>query len=98
MKKYSYGHPKFYKIVEELCDLHSWKSKSYGKKDDPLFNLRLFGWRGVVVRLGDKFCRLKNFYDNPDMKLPDETIIDAFNDMSIYAALGRILYEEENKK
>ena len=97
MKQYPFGHKRFYEILEELKDLHCWKSQSYGTKKDPLFNLRMFGWRGVVVRLGDKFCRLKNFYNQPDLKVKGETIKDAFDDMAVYAVLARVLYEEENK-
>ena len=98
MKKYPYGHPLFYKIVDELCEIHSNKSHDYGGKADPLYNLRQFGWKGVVVREGDKFCRLKNFCEQGEFKVKSESIIDTFNDMAIYAILGRVLFEEENKK
>jgi len=98
MKKYPYGHPRFYQIIDELCETHSNKSHDYGGAEDPLYNLRQFGWKGVIVRLGDKFCRLKNFYEQGELKVKDEKIIDTFCDMAIYAVLGRILFEEENAK
>jgi len=97
MKKYPYGHPRFYQIIDELCELHSNKSHDYGGKNDPLYNLRQFGWKGVIVREGDKFCRLKNFYEQGELKVKEESIIDTFKDMAIYAILGIILFEEKDK-
>jgi len=96
MKK-QHGHPKFYKILNDLAELHSNKSHDYANPEDPLFNLRMFGWRGVIVRLGDKFCRLKSFYEKGTFKVKDESIKDTLRDMAIYSILGIILYEDEHQ-
>jgi len=95
---FPYGHPQFYWIVLELCQLHSNKSHDYGGATDPLYNLRQFGWKGVVVRLGDKFCRLKNFCEQAIFKVKNESVEDAFDDTAVYAILGKILKQEEDNK
>ena len=39
MKK-QFGHPQFYKILEELADLHSKKNYQYSTDKDPLSNFK----------------------------------------------------------
>jgi len=34
------GHPKFYKLLDELEELHSRKNKQYANQDDPLGNFK----------------------------------------------------------
>lgn len=38
MKKH--GHPRFYKLLDEISDLHSRKNHDYAGKQDPLANLK----------------------------------------------------------
>ena len=96
------GHPKFHAIMEELRQLHVSKSHDYAPGTDPLGNLQecsdmgLAPWKGVVVRLIDKMAKLKTFSRKGILK--HESIIDTFNDISIYAILGRILYEQEREQ
>ena len=96
--KKPYGHKRFYELLDTIAEIHSNKSHDYGGKGNPLSNLEIFGWRGVIVRLGDKFCRLKNFYNQGEFKVKDENIKDTFCDMAIYALLAIVLYEQENDK
>ena len=42
-EKAYYGHPMFYKIVEELKDLHSEKNRQYATKGNPLVNFERTG-------------------------------------------------------
>lgn len=95
--KKPFGHKMFYDLLDEIAEIHSNKSHDYGGKENPLSNLSEFGWRGVIVRLGDKFCRLKNFYNQGELKVKDESVIDTLKDTAIYALLAIILYKEENK-
>jgi len=95
--KKPYGHKRFYELLDIIAEIHSNKSHDYGGKGSPLSNLEIFGWKGVIVRLGDKFCRLKNFYNQGEFKVKDENIKDTFIDMAIYSLLAIVLYEEENK-
>lgn len=91
-----YGDPRFYKLLKEITEVYSNKSHDYGGAD-PLSNLRDFGWKGVVVRLGDKFHRLKNFVQQGELKVKDESVIDTLKDNAIYSLLAIILFEQEKK-
>jgi len=41
--KRRFGHPLFYKIVEEIAQLHERKNRQYAMPDDPLGNFRRTG-------------------------------------------------------
>jgi hypothetical protein len=93
------GHPRFYKLLEELADLHERKNQNYATSEDPLKNLReceglgIEPFKGTLVRLCDKWCRIKNLAGGvPD--LVGESIIDTLRNMAIYALLAIILWEE----
>lgn len=102
-KKKYYGHPEFYKIVEELKDLHSRKNHDYAG-NDPLMNLRmcelggLVAWKGIIIRLTDKISRLLTFMKTNELKVKDESVEDTFRDAAVYSILGLILYREGRKK
>ena len=38
--KYSGGHPRFYKLLEEIAELHNRKNSDYAENENPLSNLR----------------------------------------------------------
>lgn len=78
----------------ELCEK---KGHDYSGNKDCMANLRLFGFLGVVVRLGDKFMRLKSFTEQGELKVKDESIRDTLRDMRIYAYLAEILLDEEEE-
>lgn len=82
-------------MKEDLVLAHR-KGHDYAGNKDSLANLRLFGFMGIVVRLGDKFMRLKSFIDQGELQVIDETIKDTLRDMRIYAYLAEILLDEES--
>jgi len=92
-------NPKFNKVIEELALIHDRKGHDYGG-DDPLSGFRDFGWRGIVIRIGDKYHRLKNFVlreirdGKASLQVPDETIRDTIQDLAAYAILALILLDE----
>lgn len=94
-----YGHPEFYKILDELKDLHSRKNQDYAN-EDPLSNLKMCergglpGWKGVIVRLTDKISRLLSFMQKESYAVKDESVEDTLRDTAVYAILGLILYRE----
>lgn len=98
-KKY-YGHPDFYKIIDELKEIHSNKNHDYAGKSDPFKNFRLSeligipAWKGCLIRISDKFARLCNFAKSGELKVKDESVEDTFKDMAIYSIIGLILYRE----
>lgn len=96
------GHARFYKLLDELADLHERKNQNYATSEDPLKNLRecedlgITPFNGTLVRLCDKWCRIKNLAGGvPD--LVGESIVDTLKDMAIYSLLGIILWEEKHE-
>jgi hypothetical protein len=92
------GDPRFLAILDEMRSLHQMKAFDYGADEDPLANLRAsedFGipaYVGALIRLNDKVRRLMSLVKKG--KLANESAIDSMNDISCYAILARILYEE----
>jgi hypothetical protein len=101
-QKKKHGHPRFYELLESLADLHSAKNHDYAG-DDPLSNFRMCeemglpAWKGVVVRLTDKWARLLNFTKKEELLVKDESFIDTLRDNAIYSLLCIILFEEKNQ-
>jgi hypothetical protein len=86
------------KIVEhELIPLISAKGKDYSGEKNVLACFDDFGWRGVVVRIGDKYYRLKNFAKTEKLQVKNETIEDTIKDMLNYLFFALILYRAEKK-
>jgi hypothetical protein len=101
--KEQYGHPKFYKLLEALADLHSRKNHDYAGASDPLKNLRacerldLEPFMGVMVRLQDKWSRLEEFVKSGELMVKDESVKDTLMDNAVYSILAIILYEEQRE-
>jgi len=82
--------------ISELSAMRRAKGHDYsGHSTDTLFNLREFGWEGVLVRLNDKINRLKSFYKQGTLKVADERVIDTMNDTINYAIYMALMYEGE---
>lgn len=93
-------HPataQFMTIMQELMDLHEMKGRDYGNDTDPFANVSGsadFGvepWVAAMVRANDKMRRLQRFAKTGT--LANEGVIDSFNDLAVYAVIGRVLYE-----
>ena len=88
-------------IQSQDLDLMAAKNHDYAGDSDCLENLRGFGFYGVVVRLSDKYTRLKNFAlrraagQQDLLKVKDEPIKETLRDIRIYALLAEIMLEEE---
>jgi hypothetical protein len=102
ISKKKHGHPRFYELLESLAKLHSAKNHDYAG-DDPLSNFRMCeemglpAWKGVVVRLTDKWARLLNFTKKEELLVKDESFIDTLRDNAIYSLLCIILFEERDQ-
>ena len=94
-------HPDYIKHHNQIKELHGKKDKDYSGKE-PLSNFKELGedkaFLTAMVRLSDKYSRLKNFLNEEEMKVKDETIIDTLHDLSNYALIGCVLYEENRHK
>lgn len=73
----------FLTIALENALLMDAKQKDYGSK-----NISGFGTFGVVVRMNDKFERLKNLFNNRRKRAINESILDSFRDISNYAIIA----------
>ena len=98
-----YGHPMFYELLEQMADLHSRKNHDYAGEADPLSNLRecekigIPAWKGVIVRLQDKWKRLTNFALTDTLKVKDESFEDTLIDNAVYSVLCVVLWRESKK-
>lgn len=98
-----FGHPDFYKLLEQIAGLHSRKSHDYSGTKDPLKNLRacerlnLEPFLGVLVRLQDKWSRLEEFVSSGQLMVKNESVIDTLMDNAVYSLLAIILYQEQLK-
>lgn len=102
-------HPasaRFHAILTDLADLHDRKQADYGRGDDPFANVRASddfgvpGWIGTVMRANDKMKRIqtaaKQYLATGEITLANEGLIDAFDDMAVYAVIARVLYEGDS--
>ncbi len=96
------GHPRFYELLLEIAELHARKNHDYSKDGDPLSNLKWcqnFGispFKGVLVRLADKWSRIAELSKKPAM-VKDESMTDSLMDNAVYSLLAIVMLEEEKK-
>ena len=101
-KQEFYGHPMFYELLKQMADLHSRKNHDYAG-DDPLKNLKaanrlgITPFKGVALRLQDKFSRVESFIEKGELLVKDEAIEDTMMDIAVYSLLGIILRREAKK-
>jgi hypothetical protein len=99
MKKF-YGHPGFYELIEEIKEIHSNKNKDYAG-DNPLSNFMMCermgipAWKGVLIRISDKFSRLCSFANTEEFKVKDESVEDTLKDLAVYSLICLILFKEK---
>lgn len=74
-------------LCADALNLMKKKNVDYAEKDDPYENFRLFGRFGILVRMGDKFARLRNYERNGKFSVEDEGLKDTIIDIINYAVL-----------
>ena len=95
-------NPDFDDALEQLKELHDKKNQDYCGSNNPYANLErverigVEPWRGVVIRMMDKFERLENFCRTGDLANDEEWIDDTFKDLAIYSVLAWLLLEKSN--
>lgn len=93
---------RFNDILGQLCAMHEKKARDYGTEGDTYQNFRgsekmgIAPWKGAFIRLCDKVQRIQKFAK--DGKLANESVVDSFNDLAVYAIICRVLYEEKTHK
>lgn len=99
-----FGHPDFYKLLDQMAELHSRKNHDYAGTKDPLKNLRaskrigITPFQGVMVRLQDKWSRLEEFLNSGQLMVKSESVEDTLMDNAVYSLLAIILYREGKKE
>jgi hypothetical protein len=94
------GHPRFNELLIELSELHARKNSDYSG-DNPLANLKecenygVPAWKGVLIRLSDKYSRIKSIVKKGSVSVKDESLIDTLRDQAVYSLLAIILMEED---
>jgi hypothetical protein len=81
-------------LFNDCLEIAKKKSHDYAGEEDSLSNLRDFGWQGIVVRLGDKYHRVKNFAKSGSLQVTDESVRDTLRDLVNYGALALIMYDD----
>jgi len=103
-KQKKFGHPAFYKLLDQMAELHSRKNHDYAGTKDPLKNLRasmrldIDPVTAVLVRLQDKWSRLEEFVKSGQLLVKDESVEDTLMDNAIYSLLAIILRREQQNK
>jgi hypothetical protein len=89
---------KFDEKVLQMRRILETKGQDYSPADDALCNFTDFGWRGIVVRLGDKYQRLKNFAKFTLCQPNHESVEDTLLDNANYSILALIVKEDEENE
>lgn len=85
---------RFRELTTQMADTYERKNADYGNSFSK--SIAEFGPVAGVVRIGDKFNRIKNLVRNPDAQcVDDESIGDTLLDMANYCVMLKI--EMENK-
>ena len=89
--------------LDELKMLHDAKNHDYATAENPYKNLEkvlsigIEPWRGIVIRLMDKFSRLEEYCVKGELAIKSEGIEDTFKDIANYSILAMILFRKEQK-
>ena len=86
---------RFREITNRMADIYERKNHDYGNSFDE--SLDEFGLVAAVVRISDKFNRLKSLY-NKEAKVVDESIADTLMDTANYCIMTRMWMDQQNRK
>ena len=91
-------------VLDELKRLHDAKNHDYATDENPYKNLEkvlsigIEPWRGIVIRLMDKFSRLEEYCVKGEFSIKSEGLEDTLKDISVYSLLAMILFRKEQKQ
>lgn len=104
LKKDVVRNPDFVALLETMRDIHDKKSADYAELDDLYKNFRecegmgIPAWKGIAIRLCDKFSRFKGFVKRETLAVEDESFEDTMIDFANYALLIILLYRDAVQK
>jgi len=110
-KKY-YGHPLFYKLTEQDIEVHNKKNYQYASEKDPLGNFKRVGRLchkilnnpnvpdDLKVSMVFMAKQIDAVYDiiGEGKTNTVEAVEDKFRDISVYAKINNIIYQEHYKE
>ena len=88
-------------VLDELKMLHDAKNHDYATAENPYKNLEgvsrigIEPWRGIVIRLMDKFERVEQYCSNGELAIKSEGMEDTFKDIAVYSTLAMILFRKQ---
>ena len=78
----------FKAVTNEMLELTTIKNHDYGGHTDPFANFREFGQFGILVRLSDKWKRIKTaLWEKREFAVVEETVEDTIKDLAVYAII-----------
>ena len=110
VKQY-YGHPSFYKMIDELKDLHSQKNRMYATKENPLANFERVGKMiskflkpginpALAACLALQAKQIDGIYEmvgECKQNTPD-SLDDKLRDNAVYSIIAMIIVKEAREK
>jgi hypothetical protein len=78
----------FKRLTEQMYSITLVKNNDYGSTEDPLANFSEFGELGFLVRMSDKWKRIKTaLYEKRELAVANETVEDTLLDLANYCVL-----------
>lgn len=75
-------------ILDSMLNLTIKKNNDYGGETDAFKNFQEFGEFGILVRMSDKWARIKTaLKEKRELKVKDETIDDTILDLAVYCII-----------
>lgn len=98
MNREDYGKA-FNDVTGQMYRLTMAKNNDYGGETDAWKNFREFGLKGIVVRMSDKWSRIKTaLWEERTYKVLTETILDTLMDLAVYCVIAIIWIKYEEAK
>lgn len=85
----------FRDVIEKMYKLTEAKNHDYAREEEALANFKEFGAIGVLVRLSDKFQRIKNALWFKREFVVAENLEDTMLDQAVYSVILLILHHKE---
>lgn len=99
------GSAEYLELLQDMADLHRRKSAGYaGDSPDPWINFReasefgVTAETGVLIRMSDKWSRIKSLSKNPANDKVGENLKDTLMDLAAYALIAICLINEQDDK
>lgn len=78
----------FKTLTAKMLEITTKKNNDYGGASDPFKNFRSFEELGILVRMSDKFARLRTaIVEKREFEVADESVEDTCLDLANYALL-----------